>query len=219
MFVYLSHALNEETPLYGGANDIHFNVGNSIEKGAISNTKHYSFPNHSGTHIDFPLHFSDQGRSLNDYQAADWIFENVFTIFTTVDPDTIIDESNISIKSIPESTECLLISTDFQKYRGEEIYWKNNPGLAPSLAGSLKNRCPELKVIGFDFISLSSFQNRKLGRIAHKEFLVKHNILIIEDMKLDVLNMSQVRQVIALPLMVDNADGGPITVIGDMTDD
>ncbi len=38
-------------------------------------------------------------------------------------------------------------------------------------------------------------------------------------MKLDVLNMSQVRQVIALPLMVDNADGGPITVIGDMTDD
>ncbi|MCK5699959.1 MAG: hypothetical protein KAI29_02365, partial [Cyclobacteriaceae bacterium] len=72
--------------------------------------------------------------------------------------------------------------------------------------------CPKLKIVGFDFISLSSYQNRMLGREAHKKFLVEHDILIIEDMNFSGLK-GNISQLIALPIMIDQADGGPITVI------
>ena len=38
--------------------------------GDSCNTMHLSFPNHSGTHIDFPCHFDKDGKNLNDYPAS-----------------------------------------------------------------------------------------------------------------------------------------------------
>ena len=51
-----------------------------------------------------------------------------------------------------------------------------------------------------------------LGREAHKKFLVEHDILVIEDMDFSGLK-GNISQLIALPIMIDQADGGPITVI------
>jgi arylformamidase len=219
MFIYLSYFLSEETPLYGGNGAITLGNVNTIAEGASSNTRHYSFSNHAGTHIDFPLHFSDVGKSLNNYQPSDWLFSNVHVVFVTVKENQIIDEQQISLEDIPENTELILLVTGFSKYRKEKRYWNNNPGLAPSLALLLRKRCRNLRAIGFDFISLSSFQNRSLGRIAHREFLVNNDILVIEDMKLDDLGVQPITRCIAQPLMVENADGGPISVIAELSND
>jgi arylformamidase len=219
MMIYLSHFLSEETPLYGGTGSITFRPENTIAKGASSNTCRYSFSNHSGTHIDFPLHFSNNGKSLNHYQPSDWIFSNVYVISIPVEMNQIIGKQHIRIEEIPENTDLLLLVTGFGKFRKDEIYWKNNPGLASSLAGAMKERCQNLRAIGFDFISLSSFQNRRLGRIAHNEFLINSDILIIEDMKLDDIGNHAITRCIALPLQVENADGGPISVIAELSND
>ena len=106
----------------------------------------------------------------------------------------------------------LLIKTGFEKYRAEEIYWQNSPGLHPKLAYWLKEKSPSLKAIGIDFISISNLNNRALGRQAHIAFLSK-NILLIEDMKLSCVN-SNLKTVIVLPLRVEGADGAPCTAIG-----
>jgi len=172
-----------------------------------------SFSNHTGTHIDFPRHFSKEGKILNDYPADFWFFKNPYILEKDAAQDEIINFSNELIASIHEKTDILILKTGFQQYRDQKLYWNNNPGLDPSLAGKLKSRCKTLKVIGFDLISLSSYQNRDIGREAHCQFLVNHDILIIEDMNLQDVS-SNIYEIICLPLLLESADGSPITVIG-----
>jgi len=73
--------------------------------------------------------------------------------------------------------------------------------------------------MGFDAISLTSFQHRELGREAHRAFLCPHKthnpILIIEDMHLEKLTHTPA-SVICGPLMLKDADGVPVTVIAEI---
>lgn len=213
--IFLSHFIDEQTPLYGGEQAIFIEKRSEIFKGASSNTKYLKFPNHIGTHIDFPNHFSDSGKTINDYPASFWIFQKVYVISYKAKNDEIIDKDLINMQEIPLDTEFLILNTGFGGYRESDIYWNNNPGLSPQLAKVLKTKCPNLKAIGFDFISVSSYQNRLLGREAHKEFLLQNDILLIEDMKLDELKGKGIRSITALPLMIDKIDGCPITIIAD----
>jgi len=213
-YIYLSHFLSEDTPLYGGEKKINIKSAQALHNGDSSNSKMLCFPNHAGTHVDFPRHFHDEGKTIKDYAPDYWLFNNPFLIRKRAKPNTIID-LNKEIRDLPRNIDFLIIKTFFFKFRGKEPYWKYNPSLAPQLASQLKNRCPDLKAIGFDFISLSGYQNRALGRVAHKEFLLNTDLLIIEDMKLDELSQSPIR-VIGLPLLVEEIDGAPITIIAEI---
>jgi kynurenine formamidase len=208
---YLSYFINNDTPQYGGAKAIDIQQGSSMSRGDSANSTLIQFPNHVGTHIDFPRHFGDHGKTLNDYEAGFWEFNKPCLIDYNAAEEEVIDQG-VEIESIPADTDLLLIRTGFEQFRGQEKYWNNNPGLAPQLAEKLRNRCPELKAVGFDFISLSSYQHRPLGRESHKEFLLRQDILIIEDMALSHIR-GKIKRVTALPLMIDQVDGGPITVI------
>ncbi len=214
--IYLSYYINNQTPLYGGEKAIEISKRSEISKGASSNTKYLKLPNHTGTHIDFPNHFSDKEKTINDYPASFWKFDNIWVIEYFAGEEEIINDDVIPYSDVPAETEFLIIKTGFGKYRKEEKYWKNNPGLSPELAKTLKDRCPNLKAVGFDFISASSYQNRMLGREAHKEFLINHNILLIEDMKLDEIGKGVIKSITALPMMIDKIDGAPITIIAEI---
>ena len=72
-----------------------------------------------------------------------------------------------------------------------------------------------MKVIGFDFISISSFSNREMGRIAHRKFLVENEILVIEDMSL-IEASNKIEKVYCFPLLINGIDGCPVTVIGEI---
>ena len=215
MTIFLSYFINEKTPLYGGENAILIEKRSQISNGASSNTKYLKLPNHTGTHIDFPNHFSDEGKIINDYSASFWRFKNVHAISYIAKNDEIIDKSLVDNYDIPTDTDFLIINTNFGSHREEKIYWNNNPGLSPNLAAPLKVRCPNLKAVGFDFISVSSYQNRLLGREAHKAFLLHNDILIIEDMKLDQIQGKTIKLVTALPILIDKIYGCPITIIAE----
>ena len=77
----------------------------------------------------------------------------------------------------------------------------------------IKNTFPNLQAIGIDFISISSYQHREIGRQAHIELLGR-DIRLIEDLSLKNINSSiPVKKVIALPLIFTNGDGSPASII------
>ena len=205
---FLSHIINEQTPLYAGKKDIVLKSDRSIKKGSAYNTMHWSFPNHTGTHLDAPAHFIERGLSVTDFKASDWFFNRVSLV------EVINAESGHIIKpeDIKDIEDCqlLLIKTGFEKYRSGEIYWRNSPGLHPQLADYLREKCPSLKGVGVDFISISNLNNRELGREAHIAFL-GDDIFLLEDMKLSELQETP-DSVIVAPLLVEEADASPCTV-------
>lgn len=207
---FLSHIISEQTPLYGGEKFISLKQAKSIQRGDSCNTMLWSFLNHTGTHADAPLHFIKDGLSLTDFEPEKWIFKSIFLIqLPDIPPAYIVTSKDISDI---EDCELLLIKTDFEKYRGKDIYWQNSPGLHPGLADWLKQNCPSLRAVGVDFISISNLHNQGLGRRAHKSFL-GNKIILIEDMKLSALRGIP-KTIIAAPLLVERADGAPCTVLG-----
>lgn len=211
-FVCLSYFLDSQTPLYGGEKGISIQPERSISAGDTANTKRLTLHNHSGTHIDFPNHFFDTGKMSDEYDASFWICNFPFLLEVAAKENELIDLPVDIIKSIPEETDFLVIKTGFGRFRSEEKYWKHNPGLVPELAAALRARCNNLRVVGMDFISLTSFQNREIGRKAHREFLGNAPILLVEDMDLSRLTGNP-EQIMCFPLLVRQVDGVPVTII------
>ncbi len=213
--IFLSYFMDDNTPLYGGEYGVKMQSLRSIENGDTANTKLLEFCNHSGTHIDFPNHFSIQGKVVENYDANFWSFNSPHFIEIEAIDNQIINLTKEQIHAIPQNVDFLILKTGFSKYRNEDRYWKSNPGIAPELADKLKFWCPNLRVLGMDIISLTSFGNRPLGRISHNKFLIDNDILIVEDMYLDNL-ISQPKNIYCLPILRKGLDGSPVTIIAEV---
>jgi len=208
--IFLSHQINRRIPVYGGGKPITFRKVKSIKNGDSCNTMFWSFPNHIGTHLDAPLHFIDNKKSISDLTPRDLIFTKVNLItLKNISPGFIITPEDL--RNVRDC-DLLLIKTCFETYRDKAIYWKNSVSLSRKLAGWLKKKCPSLRAVGINSISISNCSKRELGRQAHRAFLGK-DILLIEDMRLGDLKKNP-DLVIVAPMLVEKADGSPCTVLG-----
>jgi kynurenine formamidase len=207
MPVFLSFVYETSTPVYGGSkNTISFTQNSSIKQGNNSNGFIINIPNHSGTHIDFPRHFSDEGKSCSDYPPSFWFFEKIGFLACS------IEEVPDKIKDLPSDIELLILKTGFGAKRSEDEYWSAQPVIPASFANLFKYAFPQLRVFGFDLISLTSKLDRPEGKKAHLSFLIDNDILIVEDMNLEQLTKSPSKVIIA-PILIKDADGSPCTVI------
>jgi len=222
-WIYLSYPLSEELSAYGNGKRLQVNQVRRIDKGDGSNNTEISLPTHFGTHIDFPYHFSCTGETIDDISPDFFVFKN--TSIISIESFNYIEDYLIKpyhlvdlIDNCTDSTELLFIKTGFCNKRKSEDYWKSGFGIGLGVAALLKQRFPQLRMIGFDLISLNSYQQREIGRKAHKEFLVDHNILLLEDVNLSyVSNISNFNQVIVSPLYIKGADGAPVTILANIS--
>lgn len=213
--IWLSHILSEKTPLYGGASDISIISDKSLNDGDSCNTSKLTLSGHSGSHVDVPYHFISQGKKLDEYLAENWVFYNPLVIDINVVQGQMIGNNDLSLLNLnKKNIDLVLIKSNFEVFRGRDIYWQESPGLVPEMAEFLKSKFPSIRAVGMDFISISSLKHRDIGRLAHKAFL-KQNILLFEDLSLiNIKQTSKLKKVVALPLIYAGGDGAPCTVIG-----
>lgn len=188
----------------------------AIRQGDSCHTFRIAFENHAGTHVDAPAHFFEDAPTVLDYSANFWIFDHPQTVTLSVTPAQLL-EADLFEDKVKNTTDLLILKTGFQTFRGKNEYCCHNPGISASAGLRLRERFPSLRAIGFDFISLSSYQNRLEGRLAHKAFLDPkgkgHPILIIEDMDL-AKNLDELKRVVVVPLLVEGIDSSPCTILG-----
>ena len=217
--ISLSYLLANEIPVYGGRGSLKIENIKSLHSGDSANVFSFTMENHWGTHIDCPAHFFENGLSAADYPPETWFFKKPFVLPLKIEENSLVSPEDID--KIPEGTDLLLIKSGFSCFRGTEKYTHNNPGLMPEVGIRLREKHPYVRAIGFDFISLSPYQNRNLGREAHRAFLdpegVNAPILVIEDMDLS-RDLRGLREIWVVPLRVDGIDSAPCTVIGVIED-
>ena len=128
------------------------------------------------------------------------------------------------LQKVPVETDLLLIRSGLETLRRSdpETYIFHGAGLV-SVIGLWLRKNRKLKMIGFDWISLTCYENRTLGRDAHKAFLSStinetknlNPVLIIEDMKLSDAPTA-LMNVLVSPLLYWQADGSPVSVWGNL---
>lgn len=218
-FVFLSYELSAELSGYGNGDRVKIEHIRSIARGDSSNNSYLNLPGHFGTHIDFPKHFIENGKIGSDYSAEDFVFNQISFIdlqSQKVD-DYLLRPVHFQELTPDDSTTLLIIKTGFCLIRKTEDYWLKNWGFAPETAAFLKEKFPQLKAILFDLMSLTSYQERLVGREAHRSFLGEHDLLLIEDADLSQVDENtKWNQVIVAPLRFENSDGTPVTIIANI---
>lgn len=216
--IWLSHIIDHDTPLYGGRVE-KFNIykTSSIDEGKIANDTRIETTVHVGTHIDMPYHFHQDGQTIEDFDIDFWVFHKPLMI--DFKPENyVIEDDLISILDDIQDIDydILIIKTGLCHIRGERAFWEYNYGFSPKIYDYLVKKFPKIRVIGFDSISISSWQNRDLGKVSHKVFLnPKNPILILEDMDLRKITLdTKLSQLTVMPLRISQCDGLPCTVFG-----
>jgi kynurenine formamidase len=216
---FLSYELSDSLSGYAGGDRIKIKQSRSMCCGDTSNNTEFWMPTHYGTHIDYPFHFSKDGKNGSGYEASDFVFTNIQIIDLDLRDreDKLIHPEDIKVDE-DDTVDAVIINTQYSNIRNEDKYWNDGPGFAPETAAKLKKKFSNLKLIGFDSISLTNFNNRPLGRTAHKSFLIENDLIILEDMNLITLNdIGTISKLIVAPLRMVDADGAPVTVLAEST--
>jgi len=215
--MFLSYLLDKNSPSYGNRNKFEISKKSDISKGDVANDSHMSTTVHIGTHIDMPYHFYREGQTIEDYESAFWFFKKPL-IIEIRQQDLIIRDNLIErLKTIKDDKyDILIVKTGICDRRDCEDFWNRNYGFHPDIYDLLCNQFKSIRVLGFDSISVSSLQDRMLGRESHLRFLnPQRPILLLEDMDLTaVTEETNFKEIIVAPLRIASCDGLPCTVIG-----
>jgi len=216
MAVFLSYKILKVNPAYGKSKAaIGIRPLKSLRAGDSCNTYLLNIKNHLGTHIDCPRHFFANGAAAADYKPEFWVFRHPQVIPVKARPGELIGEKDLKAR-INRKADILLFRSGWSKNRGKDIYATANPGLEPSLGASIRDAFPSVRAIGIDWISISSYKHRDIGRKTHRIFLNPkgkgHPVLIIEDMYIPA--KTDFKTIIVSPLRIKGIDSAPCTIIG-----
>ena len=212
---FLSYSLSDNLSAYRNGERISVCRQSEISKGDTCNQSKVAVNLHFGTHVDFPWHFFDGGKTSSDFSADFFVADKIRVIvLNKLDVAHLVSVSDIEpyLKDVDDNLECLIIKTGLCNLRYEDAYWNDNVGVNENVATFCRNRFPFLRFIGFDFMSVSGIHHRMLGREVHKEFF-RNNILPIEDMDLSRINSCTIiKKIIISPYRVSKSDAAPATV-------
>ncbi|MFC2062563.1 cyclase family protein [Chloroflexota bacterium] len=175
-----------------------------IKQGASSNVTMISMGSHTGTHMDAPIHFIEEGVGINNIPLTDLIGKA--RVIEIRDSESIKPEE-LTRNRIHRGERILLKTEnslrDWQKMKFLEDY----VFISDTAADFLVDR--GVRLVGIDYLSVGSFKQG--GSYVHKTLLC-NGVWIIEG-----LNLSNVPpgryDLICLPLRIAGGDGAPARAI------
>ena len=226
MRTYLSYILDPKDLVWPGEPNIEVKQCTQIKGDSKCNTFCSVLPNHCGTHYDAPWHFNPNGVRITELPMEYFWFDRVVVIDVPKKADEGITPEDLKpfAEEIAQA-QLLLIKTGFAFVREKEpeVYQQHGPYLTPEVAAYLVETFPDLRTVGFDFLSIGSPSN-DLSAPAHQTLLgchSEHYVTGIEDMDLRPLyeNHGKVKQVIAAPLRIVQVDSSQVCVIAELEDE
>ncbi|EAJ1676688.1 cyclase, partial [Campylobacter jejuni] len=175
---------------------------------------------HMGTHIDFPAHCIQNGNFGEKYSLDFFYSRKIFVVNIDLSkkkiPKLTYEYFYKNVK-IPKQIEILLVNTNFYTLRNDERYIWNSPIVSSKIPLYFKKNFPNIKIIGFDIISLTSQLDREEGKRCHFNFLSKkygREILVIEDMNFSNLRKNDIiKEILISPLKFEYMDGSPCSIM------
>jgi arylformamidase len=177
----------------------------SIASGDNSNVSQMSMSCHTGTHVDAPDHFLNNGKTVEGL-SLDLLVGRAYVLHL---PDiNLITASVLMEADIPPRTRRLLFKTRNSDYWavGNTEFHTDFVGLSVDAAELLVDR--NVKLVGIDYLSIAPY---KLGTPVHT-ILLNAGVVVIEG--LDLSQVSQGRYTLhCLPLKLGGADGAPTRAV------
>ncbi len=166
---------------------------------------------HSGTHIDAPFHFIENGLKIDKIPLDRLVNDAVLCKLKkrageTITKEDIVEFENKDGKIQPNSI--LIFSTGWVKNLYKENYFAKNPGLSVSAARYLVAK--KINMVGIDSPNIDLGSDSKFS--AHHK-LLGNDILILENLcNLEKISKTHFK-IIVLPLKLKGATGSPVRAV------
>lgn len=201
IWIDISQRLDENVAVWPGDTPFSYKVNWSKNDSGSVNVGQINMSLHTGTHIDAPFHFDNDGKKVIDLDL-DLYIGNARVIHLPNKNSIGVNElSNFDLQGVTR----LLIRTDAWKNRS--VFPQTIPHIQPELAAYLSEL--GVRLIGLDLPSVDPLESKELS--AHHE-LAGHNIHILEGLILDDIGPGNY-ELAALPLPLVEADGSPVRAV------
>ncbi|MFF3099896.1 arylformamidase [Viridibacillus arvi] len=201
IWIDISQRLDENVAVWPGDTPFSYKVNWSKNDSGSVNVGQINMSLHTGTHIDAPFHFDNDGKKVIDLDL-DLYIGNARVIHLPNKTSIGVNElSNFDLQGVAR----LLIRTDAWKNRS--VFPQTIPHIQPELAAYLSEL--GVRLIGLDLPSVDPLESKELS--AHHE-LAGHNIHILEGLILDDIGPGNY-ELAALPLPLVEADGSPVRAV------
>ena len=219
----LSYYINEDTPLYGDTQKPKITPDRRISHGDTANTFFVTVHSHTGTHIEAPKHFIEEGQCVSDYPLDKLVFKSPLLVSCPKEVGEHVELSDITSQKL-DGVDCLIFQTGFGRFRDSkpEVYSKQNPGISPEVVGLIREKAQSIRCIGIDSVSISSFSDRPRGRKAHRAAFTEEEgwgepLLLVEDMNLSTLSENdKLKRIYVIPWQVLGVDSLPCRVVAEV---
>jgi len=175
----------------------------SMDEGERLNLSRLDMSAHTGTHIDAPAHFIQDGSGIDSVSLDTLIGPAVVVHVPGVRE---IGAGELVAANIPPDTRRLLLKTDNGKLLGQKQFDRDFSFFTAQGAQHIIDSGVEL--VGIDYLSIAEFGS---GEAVHQAFL-SEGIVIIEGVDLREVTPG-LYNMIALPLKIGGCDGAPARVV------
>lgn len=200
----VSITISDKLPVWPGDPAVSIKQRLSIEKGNSYNISELSLSTHTGTHIDAPYHFEQNGLKVDELPLDVLIGRaRVFAFASGGDRIDLPDVKALNLSGV----ERVIFKTINSRYWGFPDFKKDFVYITPMAAQFLVD-CG-IRLVGIDYLSVEQY-----GSVAADvhHILLRNGVIIIEGLDLRAVEPGDY-ELIALPLKIKDGDGSPARVI------
>jgi arylformamidase len=190
--------------VYAGNPDIRIEPQQSIARGDSANVSSLAFGSHTGTHVDAPKHFFDDGASVDTLPLDILMGPAVVVAFS--DDIMAVDEAQLRRHELAGHSRVLL-KTRNSSFVRDKPFRPDFTYLAPNGASYLASL--GVKLVGIDYYSIEQFHS---GHHRTHRTLLERGIIIVEGLDLSEPAMGPY-ELRVLPLRLAGLDGAPARAV------
>ncbi|MDP9370274.1 MAG: cyclase family protein [Chloroflexota bacterium] len=203
----ISVPLSPDLPVWPGDPEVRVEPMMRIAAGDVANVSGLTLSSHTGTHVDAPWHFIENGATLDDIPLERWIGP---CVVMEVPPQARrVEPQHLDAANLPSGTQRLLLRTANSTLwqTGHREFREDYVALSPAAARWIVER--GIRLVGIDYLSIEAFDDQE--HATHRT-LLGAGVLIVEGLSLSDVTPGHYT-LLCLPLRLAAGDGAPARVL------
>ncbi len=199
-------AVEPGMPVFPGDPPVSVRPALRIARGDVANVSQLSFGSHTGTHVDPPGHFIEDGRTV-DQLDLDMLVGPAYVCDCRQVANGRVTAKDLAQAGIPAGASRILLRTRNSELWGREFTPDFTELSSDAASWLVEHGCC---LVGFDYLSVERGEDQNYP--VHN-ILLRDGVLILEGLNLSAVAPGRRYWMACLPLRIKGGDGAPARVI------